>query len=334
MLSNDELISDTESVGEAEFAAAKEKEGDDVSMKSDNAEAELIKAEEYKARGNDFFKSKDALFLYLSIDSKFDDAIDQYTEAIYCKIPNDKKAVYYCNRSIAKLRLEDNTGALFDAFECIKLDKTNVKGYYRKGQAYVSMRKLKEATDAFLQVCKMQPKNADARSKYELTKKEYREQLLAAAVMVEQKKISLNENDIVVEGSYSGPKLDSIDDVTPEWVEKLMEWQRDGKNLHKKYAVMIINKASEIFDKVDSLVDIHIDELEEVTVCGDIHGQYFDLLNIFKINGSPSTENPYLFNGDFIDRGSFAVEVIMTMLAWKVALPQHFFMSRGNHEAK
>jgi serine/threonine-protein phosphatase 5 len=180
----------------------------------------------------------------------------------------------------------------------------------------------------------MQPKNADARSKYELTKKEYREQLLAAAVMVEQKKISLNENDIVVESSYTGPKLDSIDDVTPEWVEKLMEWQRDGKNLHKKYAVMIINKASEIFDKVDSLVDINIDELEEVTVCGDIHGQYFDLLNIFKINGNPSTENPYLFNGDFIDRGSFAVEVIMTMLAWKVALPQHFFMSRGNHEAK
>lgn len=57
-------------------------------------------------------------------------------------------------------------------------------------------------------------------------------------------------------------------------------------------------------------------------------------MNIFKINGNPSTENPYVFNGDFIDRGSFSVEVLMTMLAWKVCLPQHFFMSRGNHEAK
>jgi len=108
----------------------------------------------------------------------------------------------------------------------------------------------------------------------------------------------------------------------------------DGKTLHKKYAVMIINKAAELFDKAESLVDIQIDELEEITVCGDIHGQYFDLMNIFKLNGNPSEENPYLFNGDFIDRGSFAVEVIMTMLAWKVCLPQHFFMSRGNHEAK
>lgn len=97
---------------------------------------------------------------------------------------------------------------------------------------------------------------------------------------------------------------------------------------------MIINKATEIFEKDESLVTITIDDLEEITVCGDIHGQYFDLLNIFKLNGNPSHENPYLFNGDFIDRGSFSVEVVMTMLAWKVCLPQHFFMSRGNHEAK
>jgi hypothetical protein len=51
-----------------------------------------------------------------------------------------------------------------------------------------------------------------------------------------------------------------------------MEWQKDGKVLHKKYAVMIINKATEIFEKDDSLVSINIDDLEEITVCGDIHG--------------------------------------------------------------
>ena len=79
---------------------------------------------------------------------------------------------------------------------------------------------------------------------------------------------------------------------------------------------------------------IHLDDLEEITVCGDVHGQYYDLLNIFTINGNPSEENPYVFNGDFIDRGSFSVEVILTLLAWKVCYPQHFFMSRGNHEAK
>lgn len=97
---------------------------------------------------------------------------------------------------------------------------------------------------------------------------------------------------------------------------------------------MIIVKATELFDQADTLVHIAIDDLEEITVCGDVHGQYYDLLNIFSLNGAPSEENPYVFNGDFIDRGSFSVEVILTMLAWKVCLPQHFFMSRGNHEAK
>ena len=142
----------------------------------------------------------------------------------------------------------------------------------------------------------------------------------------------VDAEQIAVESSYSGPRLESIDDVTPEWVVSLMEWQRDQKKLHKKYATMIIQKACEIFEPLDSLVDISIDELEEITVCGDIHGQYYDLMNIFKINGNPSEENPYVFNGDFIDRGSFSVEVIMLMLAWKVCFPQHFFMSRGNHE--
>jgi serine/threonine-protein phosphatase 5 len=69
-------------------------------------------------------------------------------------------------------------------------------------------------------------------------------------------------------------------------------------------------------------------------VCGDIHGQFYDLLNIFKLNGYPSKNNRYLFNGDFIDRGSFSVEVIITLLAWKALLPNHFFMARGNHESR
>lgn len=167
-----------------------------------------------------------------------------------------------------------------------------------------------------------------------MTLKAHKEQLLAAAIEYKDERVEVNVDDIVVETSYTGPKFESVSDITPEWVVSLMEWQKDQKTLHRKYATMIIQKATEIFEECQSLVDIPLGELDEITVCGDIHGQYYDLLNIFKINGNPSEENPYVFNGDFIDRGSFAVEVIMTLLAWKVCLPQHFFMSRGNHEAK
>lgn len=113
-----------------------------------------------------------------------------------------------------------------------------------------------------------------------------------------------------------------------------MDYQKDGKNLHKKYATQIFIKAREIFEKVDTLVYITVPNDEEITVCGDIHGQYYDLLNIFAINGNPSPTNPYLFNGDFIDRGSFSIEVITTLLAWKVVHPKYMFLSRGNHESK
>ena len=85
--------------------------------------------------------------------------------------------------------------------------------------------------------------------------------------------------------------------------------------------------------KQPSLVDVTIPEQSKFTVCGDIHGQFYDLLNIFQLNGVPSEDNPYLFNGDFVDRGSFSVECILTLFGFKLLYPNHFFMSRGKHPA-
>mgnify|MGYP002007371252 CR=1 FL=1 len=46
--------------------------------------------------------------------------------------------------------------------------------------------------------------------------------------------------------------------------------------------------------------------------------QFYDLLNIFETFGYPSETNPYLFNGDFVDRGSFSLEVVLLLFSFKV----------------
>ena len=69
-------------------------------------------------------------------------------------------------------------------------------------------------------------------------------------------------------------------------------------------------------------------------VCGDTHGQYYDTLNIFSLIGEPSPVNPFVFNGDFVDRGSFSVENVLMLFAWKLLLPDYVHLTRGNHETK
>ncbi|XP_039062817.1 serine/threonine-protein phosphatase 5 isoform X1 [Hibiscus syriacus] len=136
-----------------------------------------------------------------------------------------------------------------------------------------------------------------------------------------------------VEPQYSGAKIEG-DVVTLDFVKKMMDDFKNQKCLHRRYAFQIVLQTREMLRAQPPLVDINVPDGSHFTVCGDVHGQFYDLLNIFELNGLPSEENPYLFNGDFVDRGSFSVEVILTLFALKCMCPSAIYLARGNHESK
>lgn len=106
-----------------------------------------------------------------------------------------------------------------------------------------------------------------------------------------------------------------------------------GEQLPWTEAQRLVLDATELLEREKTLEHVALPPSGHINVVGDVHGQFFDLISIFEQNGLPEPSNPYLFNGDFVDRGSFSVETLLLLLAWKAAVPADVHLARGNHES-
>lgn len=157
----------------------------------------------------------------------------------------------------------------------------------------------------------------------------------------------LDLEHMVVDASYDGAKLG--DKMTLEFIEDMIERFKNGKKLAKKYVYQIIIAVMDIVKKEPTMVEVDVEDGQEITVCGDTHGkwkpcvrysarsltcagQYFDLMEIFRLAGKPTEKHMFLFNGDFVDRGSWSTEIAILLYAYKWLYPDRFFLNRGNHE--
>ena len=91
----------------------------------------------------------------------------------------------------------------------------------------------------------------------------------------------------------------------------------------------VIDKAYQILKNEDSMLRI----TAPLYICGDIHGQYYDLLRVFDILDYPP-KSKFLFLGDYVDRGKQSLECLLLLLCLKIKYPSKIFLLRGNHESE
>jgi diadenosine tetraphosphatase ApaH/serine/threonine PP2A family protein phosphatase len=129
-------------------------------------------------------------------------------------------------------------------------------------------------------------------------------------------------------------EISASNPVTLDWVTDMIDQFKEGKTLQESNVLHILSLVEPILRAEPNVATITIKPNSRLTIVGDLHGQYDDLLTIFKLNGMPNERHPWIFNGDFVDRGQHSAECVLTLFAFKILYPHTVHLNRGNHEAR
>ncbi|KAI3402545.2 PPT1 [Candida oxycetoniae] len=316
-----------------------------------------------KAR-EDAVKLKDQGNQYLK-ENKYEEAIESYTKAIELDSEN---AIFYSNRAQAHIKMESFGSAIQDCDAAISLDPNFMKAYYRKGVAQMAILKTKQAQQNFKLILTKLPNDKLTLENYKRCTNLLRRQAFENAIAGTDHTSVLNSIDyegIQVEKSWEGPSLDittrkeskskdasrdvlvDIKGLDHSYLKYMIKLFKEGGKLPKKHVFAIISKVNELLKNEKSMVEVSLnhsqigrasnsdDEIvggKKLTVVGDTHGQFYDVLHLFEKFGHVSEDHVFVINGDFVDRGSWSTEVALYFYVLKILFPKSIFINRGNHE--
>ncbi|XP_042634399.1 serine/threonine-protein phosphatase with EF-hands 2 [Cyprinus carpio] len=136
--------------------------------------------------------------------------------------------------------------------------------------------------------------------------------------------------EIEVPDIYTGPHLSFP--LTISNVTELVDAFKNKQKLHARYVLQLLGKTWTLLRLMPNISHVCTCKHKEITICGDLHGHLEDLLLIFYKNGFPSAETPYVFNGDFVDRGKESIEILLVLFVFLLLYPHDVHLNRGNHE--
>nr|CDQ00188.1 Bm10870, isoform m [Brugia malayi] len=149
----------------------------------------------------------------------------------------------------------------------------------------------------------------------------------------------VEENWVAFEEQYEENKLPKADGKTKSRLSHIHDISirllnaglRKGTHLRRivkeEELIGLLQETKAVLQSQNTFTEINT----PVVVCGDIHGQYNDMLRIFDKCGFPPESN-YLFLGDYVDRGKQSIETVCLLFCFKIKYPENFFLLRGNHE--
>lgn len=123
---------------------------------------------------------------------------------------------------------------------------------------------------------------------------------------------------------FQGPYLSDSDDPLERIISKF--WNSELPSITEMQN--IIENSTKLFLKEPNVLELK----SPIILCGDVHGHFYDLLEVFRIGGLPPSSK-YLFLGDYVDRGDKGAEILMLLCALKLKYPQNIYLIRGNHES-
>ncbi|PLW11818.1 hypothetical protein PCANC_20237 [Puccinia coronata f. sp. avenae] len=271
--------------------------------------------------------------------SQYQEALDLYTLSINL---NPFDATVWCNRSAVRLKREEHGLAIMDTTKAIELDPKYVKAYFRRATAQLSIMKPQLAIKDFKKCMTLDPNNAAAKVQLDATSKLVRRLEFEKAIASQDEEATshriqklISEGACELDKSYTGPMLEKTANgwkASLKFIEDMLEWFKAGKTLPKRWVYEIVLGSHEILKNEATLTEYTIPKGETCDVIGDTHGQFFDVLHLLSLTGLPSETHALVFNGDFVDRGSWSTEVVLTVFALKWYLPHKVFLNRGNHE--